>query len=454
MRANLIGFLVVVASVSVTSVVQASDTSATLQPRPGGWLVNSASDIDLPPPPASDESEINKVRELVRQRSAADVDRIHWWDAGGPAYRWNEIAIETMLEEFVTSLPASRNLGLLHAAIDDAVMAASAAQQEVKRLRPSVVDPSIEAALPVPESPSFPSENAAAAAAAAGVLGYLFPDRKEMFADRAEEAMRSRLLAGLEYPSDVDAGRVIGRKMADLAIARGKSDGSDRKWTGTVPQGRDKWQGSDPIAPMAGTWQPWVLSRPDEFRPAAPPDIDSAEVRRSLAELKTFKRTPESKHRAAYWDVFGGARGYSLWNELARMKLLEYGGIFDPRTSARVLAAVNIAYLDATIACFDAKYTYWYIRPSQLDPTLETLFPTPNHPSYPAGNSCVSTAAATVLAEVFPRDSKRFLALAKEAGESRIWAGIHYRFDIEAGETVGRQVAEKVLARAFTDGEE
>ena len=268
---NLVGFLVV-ASVIVTSVVEASDTSATLQPRPEGWLVKSATDIDLPPPPASDESEIDKVRELVRQRSALDVERILWWDAGGPAYRWNEIAIEVMLEEFVTSLPASRNLALLHAAIDDAVMAASAAKQEVKRARPSVVDPSIATVLPAPESPSYPSDYAAAATAAAEVLGYLLPDRKEMFAARAEEAIRSRLLAGLEYPSDADAGRAIGRKVADLAIARGKSDGSDRKWTGTVPQGRGKWQGSDPIAPMAGTWQPWVLSRPDEFRPAAPPD--------------------------------------------------------------------------------------------------------------------------------------------------------------------------------------
>jgi hypothetical protein len=110
-----------------------------------------ADDLGLPPPSASEESEIDEVRKLVKRRTAADIERILWWDAGGPAYRWNEIAIAAMLEEFfVTSLPASRNLALLHVAIDDAVMVASAAKQEMKRPRPSVVDPSTETALPVP----------------------------------------------------------------------------------------------------------------------------------------------------------------------------------------------------------------------------------------------------------------------------------------------------------------
>jgi hypothetical protein len=190
---------------------------------------------------------------------------------------------------------------------------------------------------------------------------------------KAEEAMRTRLLAGVEYPSDVGAGRVIGQKAAALAIARGRSDGSDRKWTGSVPQG----PGSDPIAPPAGTWRPWVLSRGDEFRPLAPPPFDSDEVKAAVGELKAFKRTPASNHRAIYWEVFGGARAYALWNEIARTKLLEYGAAFDLPASARVLATLNVRYWDATIACFDAKYAYWYIRPSQLDPELRPLFPPP-----------------------------------------------------------------------------
>jgi membrane-associated phospholipid phosphatase len=440
------------ALMAIGGMAQASDGPALPRPRPEPWLAKSAADLETPPlTPAA--SELDEVRALVRRRSAADVERIRWWDVGGPAYRWNEIAVEEMLKEFVTTLPATRTLALLHTAIDDAVAAAWAAKQAVKRPRPSQADPSIATAIPVPETPSYPSDYAAAAAAAAEVLGYVFPDRAGAFAAKAEEAMRTRLLAGVEYASDVAAGRVIGRKAAVLAIARGKSDGTDRKWTGSVPQGPGKWQGSQPIAPLAGTWRPWVLSRGDEFRPPAPPAFDSEQVRAAVGELKTFKRTPASNHRAVYWEVFGGARAYALWNEMARMKLQEYGASFDPPASARVLAALNVAYLDATIACFDAKYAYWYIRPSQLDAALKPLFPPPSHPSYPAAHGCLSTAAATVLAKVFPRDGERLLALAKEAGEARIWAGIHYRFDVEAGEALGRKVADKVLVRAFVDHE-
>ena len=145
----------------------------------------------------------------------------------------------------------------------------------------------------------------------------------------------------------------------------------------------------------------------------------------------------------------GGARAHLLWNEIARTKLLEGGAA--PATAARVLAALNVAMTDAGIACWDAKYHYWYIRPPQLDAELKTVFAPPNHPSYPAAHGCFSTAAATVLAGVLPLDRDRMLALGKEAAEARVWAGIHYRFDIDAGQEIGRKVAEKALQRAFAD---
>jgi hypothetical protein len=216
-----------------------------------------------------------------------------------------------------------------------------------------------------------------------------------------------------------------------------------------LPEGSGLWKGANPIAPAAATWQPWVLVCPDELRPSAPPAFDSEQVKAALGELKAFARTPKSNHRAVYWEMFGGARAHTLWNEIARAKLLEYGDTISPMIAARVLATLNIAFLDAAIACWDAKYTYWYIRPSQLDPDVKPLFPPPNHPSYPAAHGCLSTAAATVLAGIFPRDSERLLAHGREAAEARVWAGIHYRFDIDAGQTIGRRVAEKSLERAF-----
>ena len=136
------------------------------------------------------------------------------------------------------------------------------------------------------------------------------------------------------------------------------------------------------------------------------------------------------------------------------MKLLEYRATIDPPTSARLLAALNIAYLDAAIACFDAKYAYWYIRPSQLDPALKPVFPPPNHPSYPAAHGCLSAAAVDSAGAGIPaRSGAASSAGRTRPAEARIWAGIHYRFDVEAGQTLGRQVADKVMARAFDDRE-
>ena len=104
--------------------------------------------------------------------------------------------------------------------------------------------------------------------------------------------------------------------------------------------------------------------------------------------------------------------------------------------------------IDAGIGCWDGKYTYLAIRPFQLDPEVKPLFPTPNHPSYPAAHGCFSMAQAGILGYLFPRDAAALAALAEEAAESRVWAGIHYRSDIVAGAALGRAVAAKVIGRA------
>jgi membrane-associated phospholipid phosphatase len=422
--------------------------------RATGWLVESVAALhDGTPPPKRSQADARELAAIVAKRSIDDIERARWWDAAPPAYRWNQIAVEEMLDAFITTTPAIRNLALLHTAIDDAMAAAATMQASHRRPLSKPLDRSIAPVSPAPAASSLASGHAAAAAAAADVLGHLLPERAAAFQARAEEAMQSRLLAGVDYPSQVSAGRAIGRKAAALAIERAKSDGFDAKWSGSVPQGPGYWKSSTaaPIAPLAGTWKPWVLARSDEFRPPAPPAFDSDAVKAALAELKNIQRTPAATHRAMYWELFGGARAYALWNETARTKLLEHRALYDAAAAARVLATMNVAYHDATIACFEAKYTYWFIRPSQLDADLKTVFPTPNHPSYPAAHACLSTAAATVLARLFPRDAARLLALAEEASASRLWAGIHYRFDVEAGVTLGRKVAEKVLARAFTN---
>lgn len=370
------------------------------------------------------------------RRDADARERLEWWSVGGAAYRWNEIMLDEMQEAFVVLPMAARHLALFHAALDDAVV--HARQHPMTAQRKSGSGAAVRS--------ETVSEHAAVAETAAAIIAHLFPARAAHAAKLAEEAIMLRAVAGADTQDAILAGRTLGQLVAAAAIDRARTDGSDAKWTGSVPDGAGVWKGANPIAPLAGTWRPWVLSSPGEFRPMAPPRIDSDQARAALVELKTYSRTPKSNHRAIYWEVNGGARAHTLWNEIARTKLLESGkGV---ELGARVLAALNVAIADAGVACWDAKYAFWYIRPPQADPELKSLFNPPNHPSYPAAHGCFSTAAATVLASFFPRDRERLLSLGKEAAEARVWAGIHYRFDIEAGQEIGRKVAEKVLARA------
>jgi membrane-associated phospholipid phosphatase len=168
-----------------------------------------------------------------------------------------------------------------------------------------------------------------------------------------------------------------------------------------------------------------------------------------LHEVRRFRRTPKSNADALFWEhAAGGARSVQFWNQVLDRKILEYRLAEDPPRAARAYALLNVAFYDAAVACWDAKYAYWAIRPAQLDPTIAPLFATPEHPSYPSGHSCLSVAAASVLGHLFPRERAVFDALATEASESRLWAGIHFRSDLAAGRALGRAVAERVVARA------
>jgi membrane-associated phospholipid phosphatase len=124
----------------------------------------------------------------------------------------------------------------------------------------------------------------------------------------------------------------------------------------------------------------------------------------------------------------------------------------NPPRAARVYALLGTVMLDAFIASNDGKFAYWYLRPHQLDPRIVPLFPVPNFPSYPSNHSTASTARCEILAYLFPRHADFIRRLGREAGGSRIWAGIHYPMDNIAGIALGKAVAEKFIARAQADG--
>ena len=111
--------------------------------------------------------------------------------------------------------------------------------------------------------------------------------------------------------------------------------------------------------------------------------------------------------------------------------------------AVRVLAVMNAAATDAAIACFEAKYYYWTIRPSQADTTLKLADDVglPNFPSYPSGHACGAGAFDVVLGHFFPKDRAKYTMTAEEQAMSRLYGGIHYRFDNDGGLALGRVVA-------------
>jgi membrane-associated phospholipid phosphatase len=448
--------LLALVAVGVPTSAAQTDRSS-IEPRAGSWhtwVLASASEVapGAAPDAADTASELDELRALAAQRDAAALDQIAFWDAGPPSYRWNELAVNAALKRNFNANFGTRALALLHVALSDTMVATWDAKYAYQRPRPSELDPSLPTVGAAPPSPSYPSEHAAAAAAASAVLAYLFPDEAQLFADKAEEASRSRVLAGLQYPSDIVAGQEVGRAVAARVIERAKQDGSDTQWTGAIPTEPGHWSGTNPILPLAGTWKTWALTSGSELRPGPPPAFDSPQETADLAEVQGFQRTPKTNADAFFWEyASGGTRNYWFWNEQASKKILEYRLDNDPARAARAYAVASIAMYDAGVACWDAKYAYWAIRPFQLDPTLKTVFPTPNHPSYPAAHGCYSSAAAGALSSLFPRDEESLTVLADAAGQSRVWAGIHFPTDVKVGLALGRSVAQKVIDRVAGD---
>jgi membrane-associated phospholipid phosphatase len=435
------------------------------------WVLESGSQLRLPQPPddATTGAEIEELRSLTARRDAAALDQVAYWDAGSPGYRWNEIACAAGVKG-IAGIRNYRALALLNVAIYDAMVAAWDTKYAYNRPRPSERDPALTTVVAGPASPSYPSEHAVAAGAASAVLGYLLPNDAALFATLADEAAMSRLLAGVQYRSDVTAGLELGRAVAARVIEWARGDGTDAPWSGTVPSGPGYWQGDAPVEPLAGTWKTWALASGSQFRPGPPPAHDSERLAAELAELKQHDRSANLNRVGIFWgqDPAGRAAGAQiatnqaafhwaplnslLWEAELNQRLFEYRLDANPPRAARAYALVSVAGYDAAVACWDAKYAYWAPRPIHVDPSVTPLFTTPLHPSYPSGHSTVVGASSTVLGYLFPRDAECFKRNAEEMAASRLWAGIHFRSDNETGLELGRAVARVVIDRALADG--
>jgi hypothetical protein len=149
-----------------------------------------------------------------------------------------------------------------------------------------------------------------------------------------------------------------------------------------------------------------------------------------------------------------------------------------------MLAMAHVAGGDAVIACFDAKYHYWAWRPFQAipaadtdgnpdtaaDPTWKPLGTTPNHPEYPSGHACHSTAVVTALDAFFGTDKvtltldsrapglapeartrtyDRLQEAVREVDTARVLVGLHFRNSDQQGTNLGRTVGRYITGHYF-----
>ena len=289
------------------------------------------------------------------------------------------------------------------------------------------------------------SADAAIASASAAVLTGIYTDsavRASIARELALDLERAR--TGSRGAERAMAGQSLGESVASRVTAWAPPALSlIGPWSGTIPKGPGMWYSAPGVPPIGIGMthaRPWLLDSAAQFRSAPPPAFGSPAWKAALDEVKRVarERTPEQTRVAQLWN---SADPWAKWNETASATLIRHHA--SDADAARVFAVLNAAASDAVVACFDAKYYYWTIRPSQADSTilLADSVSLLNFPSYPSGHACSAGAFDAVLGHYFPQERAEFTKIAEEQAMSRLWGGIHYRFDDDEGLRLGRTVA-------------
>jgi membrane-associated phospholipid phosphatase len=430
-------------------------TTLSGQVEPGAvnwktWVIPSANALRLPPPPDKQATadEIAAVKSAIAQRTASDAANIAYWDAGAPSYRWIQIAQQMVASANPAPTLSTRAMALVSVAMYDATVAAWNSKYAYSRPHPADISSDIVPIVNTTNSPSYPNEHAVTAGAACMVLSYLFPDQTEALMGMEAQAAHSRVLAGAAFPSDVARGMELGEAVGLAVIEYASGDGSGQVSNMVFPPATGVWNNANPVTPLAGTWKPWVLAAGNQIRLNAPPAFGSADANAQYDLVKNLARNNTTNHSAWFWQpsfIFP-------WGDTMHREIFENHLDANAPRAARVYALGTIAQHDATIACWDTKYTYLELRPSMADPTVATLFANPGHPGYPSGHACASQASAAVLSYLFPSDAAALQAMGTDAGMSTFYAGIHTQFDVQQGFALGGAVGNAVIGRAGGDG--
>jgi hypothetical protein len=385
--------------------------------------------------------------------------------------QWNQLAVEATRVAKLSPNFQTRALAMVQGAVFDAV---NGIEGDYK---PYLVNR---------HAPSWASEAAAAAVAAHDVLVSVMPavpDQRPTL-----DAALASSLAAISDGKAEDAGVAYGKLVAQSMIAERADDGSTDVVAYVPGSGPDDWQPTPPAfappaVPQWATVEPFGINSPDQFRAVPPPAIGSPAFTAAFNEMKAIgavnsaTRTAEQTEIARFWaGPSGTVQPPGHWNSIARTVAASQGNSMPE--NARMFALLNIGMADALITAWDTKFHYSFVRPvtairnadsdgnpnTAADPTWSPLLTTPAHPSYMAAHSAVSSTAATVLADFFGNDAiafsssmeftaggtvatrsfNSFSQAAQEAGNSRIYGGIHWSFDNQAGLQAGQSVGEFV----------
>ncbi len=265
---------------------------------------------------------------------------------------------------------------------------------------------------------------------------------------------------------------------AILALRVGDGSAPVAPYTGGVLPGQ--WRPTPPgnangALPQWGGVTPFVLNSGDQFRPGPPPALGSAAYTAAYNEVKTIgssnaqalgNRTQDQTDSALFWDTANGSTWLNIGLLVAEDEALDTLGF------ARSFALLSTSLADSLIAGFDAKYHYALWRPVTAirlgdadtndqtvgDAAWNSLFPAPAHPSYVSTHAALSGAGSEVLNALFGDDegftfsigpdTRTFTGLAQAAqdgADSRLWGGIHFRFDNEAGLATGHSIGRWAL---------
>ncbi|TWR26038.1 phosphatase PAP2 family protein [Mucilaginibacter achroorhodeus] len=441
-------------------------------------------------------ADLNEIKSYQRNLTKEQRDIITYWSAGS-VLRWNEILRDLVAKHnlppyqkdggtypapsaanplayplfpFANPPYAARAYAYVSAAQYDALVQAWKFKKQYNRPAPYKTDAAINALVPKSDLPSYPSEDAVVSGVTAKMMELLFPGDLDFIRQKAAEEKLYRIMAGANARSDMDAGESLGRQVADVFLARARTDKAgaaigtkeiwdkleaDTKATGQIPWISLELPKRPPMLPLFTKVTPFLFA-PETvvaLRPAPPYSTSSPEFKKEADEVlqMSMNRSREHERIVAFWaDGVGTVTPPGHWNTIAAEEFVKHN-LSEVRW-ARNFALLNMAEMDAAIVCWDAKYAYFNPRPCQYMLDIKTLTGVPNFPSYTSGHSNFSGAAATILGYLVPERKDDFMAMANEAAMSRLYGAIHYRSDCEVGLKTGIKVGEYAIARAKTDG--